>query len=175
MKANAVKWGMLVAVNVWGLGGGVLHAQDEQEVVSMVETALAEFETPNGPIVQLESHFRCSGVERAEGGYCPVPYAETLLTEYASEQGLVLVAPPSASPGCISNREEAQQDKGFRMTLGMQRDPDGVVWARIRLTCWTDAGAGGGGLLLQAYGYPFRLVDGAWKRSGEVESITISP
>lgn len=173
MKGNAelVKWGMFVLAGVWVFGGEVLHAQEERAVVSMVETALAEFETPNGPIVELESRLRCSEVGHEERGFCPEPFAETALAEYASGVGARLVSEPSGLPACRWNERESDEAKGLQKSLLMHRDAEGTIWISVTVRCERDPGHYMGSRFMQSARYPFRLVDGAWARSGEAITI----
>lgn len=170
-KRNGTRLAILVAAGVWALGGELVTAQETQAVKAMVGTALAEFETPNGPVVQLESRLRCSEAEREGRGYCPEPYAETLLADHASEVGATLVSEPTALPPCRWNEGETGQAKGLRMSLLMHRDLEGLVWISVSVSCERDSGHYMGSLFFQEARFPFRLVDGVWKRSGEPITI----
>jgi hypothetical protein len=148
-----------------------------QGMLGMVETALEEFEPADRPILEVDSRLRCSGIDQEaqdETGYCSVAFGEARFRRWSSALGAKLVDPSAPSPRCSAQGGEAGENEGLRMTLEVQGDTDEVVWVNIVLTCELAPNPTGTGLL-HAHRYPFRLGEGGWRTSGEVESVRITP
>lgn len=161
---------MLFGAAVWLSGATAAGAQQPDAVASMVETALEEFETSNGPIVEVEGRLVCADRRPDERETCPEPRADVVIGEYAErlEAGLVFDEPPL--PACRWNEVEVRGRAGVRMSVRLSGDPEEVIWISVIVQCREDPDQFGREFV-QALRYPFKMIDGEWQRSGEAVTV----
>jgi len=152
------------------VSGEAVRAQSSDGVVLMVETVLEEFETTNGPIVEVQGRLLCAESQETDAAVCPEPRADSLLAEYAEQVGAEVVLDDSALPACRWYEVEVRDPKGVRMFVHMGGDPEGVTWMTVSVRCAQDPGRAGREFL-HAVRYPFELIDGEWQRSGEAITV----
>lgn len=145
-----------------------LLGQDPIDRAAMVTTALDEFETPNGPIVAVLGRLHCEAQGADPSVPCPDSEADSVLARFAEEHDATLVPAEAPQPHCQWSDADTSDRNGLVLLVRMHEpaDRDGKLWVDVETRCrssWEPFPQ-----FVHIKRYPFELVDGEWKRHGEV-------
>jgi len=172
---RSFKWqqqlfGMLFGAAAWLSWGEPVCAQELDGVDQMVRTALQEFET-SLPILEVEGNLACADRQVDEVWACLEPRASVVIADFAAEVGAELLFDEPPLPACGWNEANRPARNGVRISLQISSAAEGVIWILVNEWCEDDPER----YFNPNYGrtmiYPFRIVDGEWKRCGEVITI----
>jgi len=145
-------------------------AQEPMDVALMLGAALEEFETPNGPIVEVEAQVSCPGAAPGEQEPCLHAEVDSVIARYAEEVRAPLEVAGSPLPPCRWNQVESGDRMGVRLSAAVGEMQDGSFSVTVAVRCLEDPGRFGRGFV-HSVTYPFMYVDGEWSRVGD--SLTI--
>jgi len=168
-RGVSTKVSLVIAAIVCAPAGAT--AQEPIDLASMLGTALAEFETPNGPIIAVQPEVSCPGETPAESEPCSLAAVDSVIAHYAEEVGAQMETADAPLPPCRWNAGDAGDRSGVRMSAAVQERADGSFRIALTVRCERDAGHYLGGFFLQSNIYPFQHVDGEWRRVGDVLTI----
>jgi len=143
--------------------------QQPADMVSMVEAALEEFETPNGPIVEVARYPICPRTAPDRWEPCLDARADSVIVAYAAQVGAALVFSDTPPPPCRWNQVELSHRMGAQLSVRVLGERDGSFWIEARVSCLGDPGPFR--LPFHSVQYPFRPVDGAWRRFGAAITV----
>lgn len=162
------KVALVIAAIVCVPAGGT--AQEPIDLALMLGTALEEFETPNGPIIEVEPQVSCPGETPAESEPCSLAELDSVIVHYAEEVGARLETADAPRPPCRWNEIDAGDRMGVRLSAAVRKQRDGSFRVSVTVRCVRDPEDAFGGFL-QSNIYPFEYVDGEWRRVGDVITI----
>ena len=161
----SLKVSLVIASIVCAPSGGT--AQEPIDLALMLGTALKEFETPNGPIIEVEPHVSCPGETPAEPEPCSFAEVDSVIAHYAEEVGARMEAADSPLPLCRWSEVDAGDRMGVRLSAAVREQRDGSFSVSVTVSCLRDPEDAFGGFR-QSNIYPFGYVDGEWHRVGDV-------
>ena len=164
----SVKVSMVLAAMVCTSAGNT--AREPMDLALMLGTALEEFDTPNGPIIEVAPQVSCPGETPAESEPCSLVEVDSVIAHYAEEVGARLESPDSPLPPCRWNEVEVGDRMGVRLSAAVREQRDGSFRVSVTVRCVRDPENTFRGFL-QSNNYPFRYVDGQWRRVGDVITI----
>jgi len=129
-------------------------------------TALKEFGTPIGHIVEVEKQVACPGGTPAAPQLCAFATLDSIMAHFAEEVGARIEPADSPLPPC-----QPSNNMGVRLSVAIQDQRDGSIGVSISQRCVKGSVDTLGGYFLHSKLYPFRYVDGAWRRVGALISI----
>lgn len=162
------KVSLVIAPIVCAPAGG--RAQNPIDLALMLGTALEEFETPNGPIIEVEPQVSCPGETPAESEPCSFAEVDSVIAHYAEEVGARMETADSPRPPCRWNEVDAGDRKGARLSVAVREQQDGSFRVSVTVRCVGDPEDAFGGFL-QSNIYPFEYMDGEWRRVGDAKTI----
>ena len=156
---------------------GAAQVETAPDWASMTRQALAEFSTPNGPIVEVVRAVRCESNQVSQGFPCPGEALSEVLEDFAARSNAALVEGIGDEPNCRWSGVESGRPKGLRLRVRVANVPDrnGRILISVGTRCVVvrqdRRGQDRRGGFLHGASYPFELVDGEWMRRGEVMHI----
>jgi hypothetical protein len=159
---------LIIAAIVFAPAGGT--AQEPIDLALMLGTALKEFETSNGPIIEVEPQVSCPGETPVEPEPCSLAEVDSVIAHHAEVVGARMEAADSPLPLCRWSEVDAGDRMGVRLSAAVREQRDGSLSVSVTVGCVRDPEDAFGGFL-QSNIYPFGYVDGEWRRVGDVITI----
>jgi len=149
---------------------GMGAAQEPVDIATMVVTSLTEFETTNGPIVEVQAQALCRDAGATEEEPCLHPEVDAVMERFAQEAGANLGAVGAPLPTCRWNEVATADRAGVRLSATVGHGRDRTLWVTVAVRCAQDPGRIGTEFV-HAVRYPFQQVEGEWSRAGEAITI----